>query len=211
MSYRAMFKDQNGRNMSGHRLFANVKDDERLKLLRKVLDDAWAEAVREAPRGKRVAIPQEPGRDLTMCVIMQAVSIAYLLDIKMFIGGESMGQSIVAVHKPEYRAMLLGIGLTSTRELITTFCHELSHHVQHMVYGYKHPAKSFEDCQKYEREACRLSYYVYVEFFSHFADIPHQAFRCYQSAGDLEFLARWWAKYSPRKFRMPDRPNNKGL
>lgn len=204
MSYVATFKDQNGRRMSGRRVFSTVSDPQRLVLLRRVMDDAWTAATAELRRGKRIDIPKEPGRDLTMCVLMQAISMAHLLDIKLFIGGDSMGQSLVSVHKPEYNAVLMSVGLTTTAELVTTICHEFSHHFQAMVYGRKHPAQSFEDCQKYEREACRMSYYVYKEFFSHFLPIHHASFRCYESADDLVFLRRWWAKYKPRKFRSGD-------
>ena len=73
-------------------------------------------------------------------------------------------------------------GLITTKEMIIGTSHEIAHAIQ-----YKERNSSdmyFEDVAaeiRFEQEACRLSYFVYLQYFKHVRFLYSSAFRRYDS------------------------------
>lgn len=79
------------------------------------------------------------------------------------------------------------------------FSHELAHNIQHDLYGVNinciEIMENFEDNIIFEREAYRLAYYLYKEYFreaslKHMKKIIHFIYfnRCYRSQKSIAFL-----------------------
>jgi hypothetical protein len=94
-------------------------------------------------------------------------------------------------------AIFLGESYTDKNSL-EMFCHELAHRIQHIYYGNEQEqipnfGTNAQTMLGYELEACRLSYFVYKQYFATAIKLHHAGFRLYRrTAHYLQFVKDNW-------------------
>ena len=87
-------------------------------------------------------------------------------------------------------------GWNSTAHMITTFCHELSHHIQEILYfnEQEHSLDVFEQLLDIEQEADRLSYVIYRKYFVKKGQVPldKKYFQNYKNIDVISQLKDFW-------------------
>ena len=77
---------------------------------------------------------------------------------------------------------------------IITFFHELGHRLQHIFYGGRLALNNYKQALDYEKEACRLSYFLYKAYATKaLPSLPyHRSFSDYNSQASQEFLNMYY-------------------
>jgi predicted transcriptional regulator len=81
--------------------------------------------------------------------------------------------------------------LMEDAELFQIFSHELAHRIQDIV---DRDRLSVMDAEDYEREAERLAYFIYKEYFARILPIHHAAFSYGRSDRDKEYIRKYYKK-----------------
>ena len=151
------------------------------------MKNAWQLPIKERFRLLKELLPT--GRvsitnstDNTMWLINYCMEISRLLDVIF-----GLGTSESAFYDPKYFRIVIG-QCAEIEEFIIRFCHESSHHIQHVLYGQQFELTNFAQMLAYEKEACKLSWLVYKLYFKDHISIHYNSFRCYESKEDLAHL-----------------------
>jgi hypothetical protein len=113
------------------------------------------------------------------------------------------------IYVTKYLNERTGDYFLSTEDLVITFSHELSHRIQHVYYS-KHPKnKLSKDKIAYEKEAERLSYFVYKEYFQHRIQIKRSEFYLGYSSTEkkkhlLEYHKKWYSEFHKFQKKHPN-------
>jgi hypothetical protein len=107
-------------------------------------------------------------------------------------------QQDTGAYYPRSREIHMG-GIPDVSSFITTFCHELAHHIQRMLYGPGNIYKSFEEQLEYEKEADSLSWILYQWYFletvkRESVKIEKKEFFPYTKKKNQEWIHKKWEK-----------------
>jgi hypothetical protein len=179
--------------LRGKEIFYKLFPNERLDLLRHLLADWWP-----VDKGEPKNVYLGDKENTFSHVFSRLSYIAAIKDVRLYVGGDSMGLSITLASRKGLSIIQFGLAAWKTELLTVVGCHELAHKLQDLAYGRHHPARDFKEFLEYEYEACSLAYYIYKKYFNDILYINANSFRLYRSKEDKRWLRRFWKDYQQR-------------
>lgn len=85
------------------------------------------------------------------------------------------------------------------QEVVVSFCHELAHRIQNLFYGSRFFMRTFNEELVYEKEAGRLSYFIYKAYFLHRFKIKHASFRVCCSSEVIDWFRSFVNKRNKKR------------